>query len=769
MLTPRNFSGSSNSVVDKMSHDGMAYATELDTIFSNPGAVRVSSNRLFDNEIRSVFDSAESFTHSLKFSEATDFASSNIRVGIDTNNLSVHPSGGVGTGLRGFAFTAGSLQDSAGNEVVTSAFNDTINDSAGNNIFATASEVGAMAFRPRLFYHEIGHSLGLDHPFANTSAGRVDDFNAIGFDLNDNKYTVMTSPGNPLLAESGYGFSAGYMALDIAMMQEYYGIGDNNMGNTTYNLTDGAQITDPKSNNAALDIDGADESRAELVQAYADAAKAGGVWEGMKAYATKVSEQLKSGRFDGGEESIGRAYKTIYDGEREVDASGKESIGNGGIDEISYAGSQQSAMINLNDAGLGNDKADAQYLDLQREIKGSGRWGEFNTEFQDEIDATVNDTTGGLRPDAYNAGGYFSKLYTTDAAGNVTATQDGGYSIANGVVIENASGGDAADTITGNEHDNVLNGNKGADALYGGHGNDTLNGGVGNDSLVAGRGNNTLDGGADFDTASYKDYYDPNVGVPITQGISFSITGHQTIVTKPLGGAIAGPLGASLETDTVENVERFEGTSRDDVFTVENLSGNLYISGGAGNDTLTVKDPTGAYSLDITGGTYPAGHERAGETYTGTVSNGTDTIYLEDRDLNVTIETPAPAVGKRAELGLENAIEILAEDQQTLNQHAEATGVSTSAHKAINHPDAEEMMLNLHAEGVSTLRVDIRPDMEAEERVGHILNAGKEATHEAGLLMPEEQRAADAQIDMASQQQIHSPERAYEEDYSYGL
>ena len=76
MLTPRNFSGSSNPVVDKMSQDpisgnrlpiwddnnrtqdvgfdfyiakpgadGTAYATELGTIFSNPGAVRVSSNR----------------------------------------------------------------------------------------------------------------------------------------------------------------------------------------------------------------------------------------------------------------------------------------------------------------------------------------------------------------------------------------------------------------------------------------------------------------------------------------------------------------------------------------------------------------------------------------------------------------------------------------------------------------------------------------------------------------------------------------------------
>ena len=643
----------------------------------------------------------------------------------------------------------------------------------GDLAYSGSAEVGGAAYRGWIVSHELGHSLGLSHPHQTRaeSASLNARFPA-DFALNNERYTVMSYQGatplnTPLNGSDSYGHSVGYMAVDQAALQQLYGIGDNNTGNTTYNLTDGAQITDPKSNNAALDIDGADESRAELTQAYTDAAKSGGVWEGIKAYGAKVSEQLKSGRFDGGEESIGRAYKTIYDGEREVDAAGKESVGNGGIDEISYAGSQQSAMINLNDAGLGADQTDAQYLDLQREIKGSGRWSEFNTELQNEIDATVNDTTGGLRSDAYSAGGHFSKLYVTDATtGKVTATQDGGYSIANGVVIENATGGDKADTLIGNEHDNVLTGNKGADALYGGHGNDTLIGGDGNDALVAGRGNNTLDGGADFDTASYKELYDPSVAIPITQGVSFSITGNQATVTKPLNGAVAGPASASVETDNIQNVERFEGSGRDDVFTVENLAGNMYISGGAGNDTLTVKDPTGAYSLDMTGGTYSAGHPRAGETYTGTVSDGTNTIYLKDDDLNVKIETPPPPT---PEISLQKAVEILAEDQKVLNRQAEETGVSSPAHEAVNHPDAVQMIENLHVEGVSTLKVELTSDMGPEERVGNILVAGKEATQEAGLSMPHEQSVEAAQIEEASMQPQHIPEPAYEDDYSYSL
>ena len=747
-----------------------------------PGNNLNPQNFTLDQQVEQAFSSLQSYTQRLKFNEVTTHDG--------TVDMTLSESGAGSNYFRPNTLGRASSPEKAsgfqsnGQYSAHATFNGTHSAVTGTN------EHGAVGYKDFVVSHELGHTIGLSHPhleqdsFINPSTGRrvflpnpndslSDNANfQSGFALNNAQYTVMSyqtaTPG-----AINYGHVVGYSALDIAALQHKYGIGDNNTGNTTYNLTDGAQITDPKSNNAPLDIDGADESRAELSQAFADAAKTGGVWEGMKAYGAKLKEQLKSGRFDGGEESIGRAYKTIYDGEREVDAAGNESIGNGGIDEISYAGSQQSAMINLNDAGLGADNTDAQYLDLQREIKGSGRWSEFNTEFQNEIDATANDATGTLRPDAYNAGGHFSKLYTTDAAGKVTATQDGGYSIANGSVIENATGGDKADTLIGNEHDNVLTGNKGADALYGGHGNDTLNGGDGNDALVAGRGNNALDGGADFDTASYKNYYDPSIGVPITQGISFSITGSQATVTKPLNGAIAGPAGASVETDSIQNVERFEGSDRDDVFTVENLSGNMYISGGAGNDTLTVKDPTGAYSLDMTGGTYPAGHPRVGESFTGTVSDGTNTIYLEDKDLNVTIDapapTPAPPTEKSAELGLEDAIEILAADQKTLNQQVSETGVSTPAHEAINHPDAFQMIGNLHAAGVSTLKAKIQPDMDIEDRVGNILNAGRDATQEAGLLMPHEERAQESEAELGADYAQPIAEPVYEDDYSYSM
>jgi serralysin len=64
----------------------------------------------------------------------------------------------------------------------------------------------------------------------------------------------------------------------------------------------------------------------------------------------------------------------------------------------------------------------------------------------------------------------------------------GGVTIANGVVIENATGGAGNDRITGNATANWLAGGAGADTILGGRGDDTLAGGDGVDVLAGGTG-----------------------------------------------------------------------------------------------------------------------------------------------------------------------------------------------------------------------------------------------------------------------------------------
>lgn len=71
----------------------------------------------------------------------------------------------------------------------------------------------------------------------------------------------------------------------------------------------------------------------------------------------------------------------------------------------------------------------------------------------------------------------------------------GGYTIANGVIIENATGGSGDDQITGNGDKNILIGGDGADILRGELDNDRLEGGVGADILEGGAGRDVLLGG----------------------------------------------------------------------------------------------------------------------------------------------------------------------------------------------------------------------------------------------------------------------------------
>ncbi len=80
----------------------------------------------------------------------------------------------------------------------------------------------------------------------------------------------------------------------------------------------------------------------------------------------------------------------------------------------------------------------------------------------------------------------------------------GGFTIAQGTVIENASGGWGADTITGNDVQNVLHGYGGNDTIYSvsdGINDNWLFGGTGDDTIfvASGTGADTVDGGSGND------------------------------------------------------------------------------------------------------------------------------------------------------------------------------------------------------------------------------------------------------------------------------
>jgi Ca2+-binding RTX toxin-like protein len=142
----------------------------------------------------------------------------------------------------------------------------------------------------------------------------------------------------------------------------------------------------------------------------------------------------------------------------------------------------------------------------------------------------------------------------TPTGGGVVSYVDGiygGFTIANGVVIENASGGSGDDLLVGNAADNVLKGN------------------AGNDVLIGRDGKDTLDGGAGFDTASY---VGSAAGVTISMGNNFTGSG---------------------QGDRLISIEKVEGSEHNDVLnggnsadTLSGLGGDDRISGGNAADTI---------------------------------------------------------------------------------------------------------------------------------------------------------------------------------------
>ncbi|QEE35270.1 hypothetical protein FTO60_05810 [Octadecabacter sp. SW4] len=157
-------------------------------------------------------------------------------------------------------------------------------------------------------------------------------------------------------------------------------------------------------------------------------------------------------------------------------------------------------------------------------------------------------------------------LYETGGGGYVSAADGiaGGYTIANGVVIENATGGSGDDLLVGNDAKNFLTGNGGADELRGLSGNDNIQGGAGADSIHAGIGDDIVDGGADNDSIFGEDGDDVIRGQGGTDWI--------------VGGTGADDISGGIGNDSIF------GEDDDDV--IRGQGNNDMIFGGQGDDTV---------------------------------------------------------------------------------------------------------------------------------------------------------------------------------------
>ena len=338
----------------------------------------------------------------------------------------------------------------------------------------------------------------------------------------------------------------------------------------------------------------------------------------------------------------------VYVG-REVLMRGDVLIGGEGIDTARYGGSTAGVTINLvSGLGFGGHAEDDRLRGIEN-VTGSS--------YADDLtgDANANYLAGWSGDDTLKGGGGADTLEGDSGTDTVrygdsdtgvevdllSGTGSGGTAEGDTLVgIENIVGSGHADTLMGDERNNVLSGTGGDDWLKGGGGADTLDGGEGNDtatyinygsgvtvSLLAGEGwggaaeGDTLTGVENLYGTEHADVLEGDAGANILHG------DEGDDLLKGWGGAdrLIGDIGVdtaayidsaegvtinlvngtgsggSAEGDTLSGIENVMGSRHRDTLignTEDNeligSDGNDGLRGGAGADTLD-----GGAGLDI--------------------------------------------------------------------------------------------------------------------------------------------------------------------------
>ncbi|MEO1092460.1 MAG: reprolysin-like metallopeptidase [Pseudomonadota bacterium] len=436
---------------------------------------------------------------------------------------------------------------------------------------------GTSAFE--IILHELGHAVGLKHPFEGTPT--------LPSSLDNENYTLMSYTGNG--ANNQY-----YAPFDVTAMQYLYGrpvgvygVGyyweeysstfyitgtwtdDNLTGAMTNNYIDGGWGNDRLAGRYGDDIILGGLGNDVLVSSWGNDVLMGGAGHDVFQLETTPGGATYFG--DAGADYF--LVSSTFHGR--ID-------GGGDFDTVDYSTIAGNIVINMDSGGF-------TLIGVEQII---GTW------FSDWLhgDAQSNTFMGGASGDHIDGKGGFDTVSYANAAvpvvaglGAWTHTGDAADDIL--VSIEGVVGSAYADALDGDAGDNFISGGAGDDYIFAAAGNDTVVGEAGNDTLLGGSGDDTLSGGVGYDYLGGGDGLDTASYAAATAGI----------VVELFVDRVSNDGTAAF--DNLASIERISGSWYGDLMYGDGLDnqllgnggadailagyGNDFIAGGVGSDYLS--------------------------------------------------------------------------------------------------------------------------------------------------------------------------------------